>query len=139
MSSVQNQSVPFLKTVSFTSYPPLGRACYAGLTCISFVTFLQLFAGGVAGVTECLVMYPTDVLKTRAQLSTTKLTMADCTRQIIKNEGILTFYRGITAPLLAEAPKRAVKFSTNSIYKGWFTSRDGKLSNAGAGAAGKFP
>jgi solute carrier family 25 2-oxodicarboxylate transporter 21 len=81
-------------------------------------------------------MYPTDVMKTRAQLSVSKLSMADCCRQIVRNEGWGTFYRGITAPIIAEAPKRAIKFSSNEIYKTWFRSHDGKLSSFGAAAAG---
>jgi solute carrier family 25 2-oxodicarboxylate transporter 21 len=93
-------------------------------------------AGGTAGLTECLIMYPTDVLKTRAQLSTTRLTMVECTRQIIKNEGVGTFYRGISAPLLAEAPKRAIKFATNAQYKNLLRGKDGHLSNTGAACAG---
>ena len=32
--------------------------------------------------------------------------MMDCFRKIIKNEGFSRLYRGITAPILMEAPKR---------------------------------
>ena len=32
--------------------------------------------------------------------------MVDCFRKIIKNEGASRLYRGITAPILMEAPKR---------------------------------
>jgi hypothetical protein len=34
--------------------------------------------------------------------------MVDCFRKIIKNEGFSRLYRGITAPILMEAPKRYV-------------------------------
>lgn len=54
----------------------------------------QFAAGAVAGVSEILVMYPLDVVKTRVQLQTGKGTgadayngMVDCFRKIIKNEG----------------------------------------------------
>lgn len=36
--------------------------------------------------------------------------MADCFRKIVKNEGFSRLYRGITAPILMEAPKRSKRF-----------------------------
>jgi len=96
----------------------------------------NLVAGGVAGVTEILVMYPLDVVKTRAQLhvgaSTSMFTQLV---QMAKNEG-LGMYRGILPPILVEAPKRAVKFAANSAYQPLFASKDGKISRAGSVAAG---
>lgn len=54
-----------------------------------------------------------DVVKTRVQLQQGKGLgdegyngMLDCFRKIIKNEGPSRLYRGITAPILMEAPKR---------------------------------
>ncbi|KAL8977731.1 MAG: hypothetical protein Q9205_006530, partial [Flavoplaca limonia] len=56
--------------------------------------------------------YPLDVVKTRVQLQQGKGIgeegyngMMDCFRKIIKNEGASRLYRGITAPILMEAPK----------------------------------
>jgi len=83
----------------------------------------QFGAGAVAGVSEILVMYPLDVVKTRVQLQTGKGTgadhyngMVDCFRKIIKNEGFGRLYRGIEAPILMEAPKRATKFAANDEW-----------------------
>lgn len=36
-------------------------------------------------------------------------------RDIIVNEGPANLYRGIASPVLAEAPKRAIKFSANAV------------------------
>jgi solute carrier family 25 (mitochondrial 2-oxodicarboxylate transporter), member 21 len=52
----------------------------------------QFAAGAIAGVTEILVMYPLDVVKTRFQLQVAGAgeqytSMLDCVRKIIKNEG----------------------------------------------------
>lgn len=91
----------------------------------------QFAAGAIAGVSEILVMYPLDVVKTRVQLQSGKGVpgegyngMVDCFRQIIKNEGASRLYRGITAPILMEAPKRATKFAANDwwgkTYRGLF-------------------
>ncbi|KAF8474746.1 mitochondrial carrier domain-containing protein [Kalaharituber pfeilii] len=81
-------------------------------------------AGAIAGISEILTMYPLDVVKTRVQLQvgTAKAGtdhyngMVDCFRKIIKNEGFSRLYRGITAPILMEAPKRATKFAANDKW-----------------------
>jgi solute carrier family 25 2-oxodicarboxylate transporter 21 len=93
-------------------------------------------------------MYPTDVVKTRAQLAGINIhcvryryrfhlqfhlvgkqgvNMFTAMYDMFKKEGFSKMYRGILPPILVEAPKRAVKFSANETYKPWFTSADGKL------------
>ncbi|RDL41837.1 Mitochondrial carrier [Venustampulla echinocandica] len=83
----------------------------------------QFAAGAVAGVSEILVMYPLDVVKTRVQLQPATAKgpdayngMIDCFRKIVKNEGFGRLYRGIEAPILMEAPKRATKFAANDAW-----------------------
>ncbi|KAE8331177.1 mitochondrial carrier domain-containing protein [Aspergillus sergii] len=115
----------------------------------------QFAAGAVAGVSEILVMYPLDVVKTRVQLqSGTRVAgeefytgMFDCLRKIVKNEGASRLYRGISAPILMEAPKRATKFAANdswgSFYRGLFgvdkqTQSLAVLTGATAGATESF-
>lgn len=84
---------------------------------------LQFAAGGIAGVSEILTMYPLDVIKTRLQLvqlgtespgQSTKIIQG--LRQIVQAEGFSRLYRGILSPLLVEAPKRATKFAANEFY-----------------------
>ncbi|KAK5112825.1 hypothetical protein LTR85_011159 [Meristemomyces frigidus] len=84
----------------------------------------QFAAGAVAGVSEILVMYPLDVVKTRVQIQGRVpvpgqdhyTSMVDCFRKIVANEGFSRLYRGITAPILMEAPKRATKFAANDEW-----------------------
>ncbi|KAI9761386.1 MAG: Mitochondrial 2-oxodicarboxylate carrier 2 [Chaenotheca gracillima] len=111
-------------------------------------------AGAVAGVSEILVMYPLDVVKTRVQLQSGTVTgeegyngMVDCFRKIIKNEGFSRLYRGITAPILMEAPKRATKFAANDewgkVYRKLFNTPEvtqslSILTGASAGATESF-
>lgn len=68
---------------------------------------------------DLALRYPLDVVKTRVQLQQGKGIgdegyngMMDCFRKIIKNEGASRLYRGITAPILMEAPKRYVERSS---------------------------
>ncbi|KAF7715081.1 Mitochondrial carrier protein [Penicillium ucsense] len=115
----------------------------------------QFAAGAVAGVSEILVMYPLDVVKTRVQLQTGPAVpggehyngMLDCFRKIIKQEGFSRLYRGISAPILMEAPKRATKFAANdswgSFYRDLFgvqkqTQSLAVLTGATAGATEAF-
>jgi solute carrier family 25 2-oxodicarboxylate transporter 21 len=69
-------------------------------------------------------MYPLDVVKTRMQLQVghgvageeAYANMLDCFRKIIAHEGFGRLYRGINAPILMEAPKRATKFAANDEW-----------------------
>ncbi|KIX94370.1 uncharacterized protein Z520_09756 [Fonsecaea multimorphosa CBS 102226] len=84
----------------------------------------QIGAGAIAGVSEILIMYPLDVVKTRVQLQGRTPVpgqdyytgMFDCLRKIVKNEGPSRLYRGIGAPIMMEAPKRATKFAANDSW-----------------------
>lgn len=114
----------------------------------------QFGAGAIAGVSEILVMYPLDVVKTRVQLQTATATgadaysgMVDCFSKIIKNEGFSRLYRGIAAPILMEAPKRATKFAANDewgkVYRKMFgvdkmSQPLSILTGASAGATESF-
>lgn len=114
----------------------------------------QFAAGAVAGVSEILVMYPLDVVKTRIQLQTGTGGGADaysgtldCFRKIIKNEGVSRLYRGISAPILMEAPKRATKFAANDEWGKFYRNLFGQekmnqslsvLTGASAGATESF-
>lgn len=85
---------------------------------------MKLIAGGMAGISEILVMYPMDVIKTRYQLQSSgnvdtnrhKSSILGTLRNIVRNEGFWKLYRGILPPILLESPKRAIKFSCNEQY-----------------------
>ncbi|XP_038636739.1 mitochondrial 2-oxodicarboxylate carrier isoform X1 [Scyliorhinus canicula] len=83
----------------------------------------QTVAGGSAGLVEICLMHPLDVVKTRFQIqrgkgdATSYKSLGHCFRTIFRQEGILGFYKGILPPILAETPKRAVKFLTFEQYK----------------------
>ena len=83
-------------------------------------------------------MYPTDVVKTRQQLSTSSESFLSVLRSIIREEGLSNLYRGVAAPIFAEAPKRAIKFSFNEKYKNILRDDEGNLPFYGASMAGAF-
>ncbi|XP_069494519.1 mitochondrial 2-oxodicarboxylate carrier isoform X2 [Ambystoma mexicanum] len=69
------------------------------------------------------MMHPLDVVKTRFQIQRGKSdpssykSLGDCFKTIYRNERLFGFYKGILPPILAETPKRAVKFFTFEQYK----------------------
>jgi len=83
----------------------------------------QFAAGGCAGFVEVSLMHPLDLVKTRFQVQGSNVmnvrytSVYDCFRQMIRAEGVGSLYKGILPPLLAETPKRAVKFFTFEQYK----------------------
>lgn len=92
----------------------------------------QFLAAAIAGVAEISCMYPLDLVKTRLQLQVTSsrvrsssstavatapyTSIVDCFRRIIQQEGLLNLYRGVLPPILAEAPRRAIKFGANEQW-----------------------
>jgi solute carrier family 25 2-oxodicarboxylate transporter 21 len=86
--------------------------------------YCQFSAGAIAGVSELLLLYPLDTVKTRLMLQTKvevpgaeRYTgMMDAFRKIIASEGVGRLYRGMVPPLMLEAPKRAVKFAANDFW-----------------------
>lgn len=77
---------------------------------------------------DCL-LYWDIVVKTRFQIQKGKSeykSIFDCFSKIIRSEGIGRLYRGIAAPILVEAPKRATKFAANEQYSKLYMSLTGE-------------
>lgn len=87
---------------------------------------MQFAAGGCAGFVEVSIMHPLDLVKTRFQIQrgpedpNRYTSLTDCFRKMYRQKGALSFYKGILPPLMAETPKRAVKFFTFEQYKSIF-------------------
>ncbi|KAL6045013.1 Mitochondrial inner membrane transporter, exports 2-oxoadipate and 2-oxoglutarate from the mitochond [Balamuthia mandrillaris] len=102
----------------------------------------HIAAGAMAGLCEVLCMYPLDVVKTRLQLQSAAdaryTSVLGTFKDIIKTEGAANFYRGIISPILAEAPKRAMKFSANEQYKKLWLHVQGPSIAGGEGKPSQF-
>ncbi|KAG0142689.1 hypothetical protein CROQUDRAFT_662260 [Cronartium quercuum f. sp. fusiforme G11] len=92
---------------------------------------INMIAGGLAGISEHVVMYPVDSIKTRMQIitSTTKgnpgtsasteayKTMLDTFRQVSLNEGTKRLWKGVGSVVMGAGPAHAVYFGTYEIIK----------------------
>ncbi|KAF1937897.1 mitochondrial carrier [Clathrospora elynae] len=77
----------------------------------------QFAASAFAGIFEILVMCEFNTKPILMRLIAKNVeSVLDCFRKMIRNEGVLRLYRGITAPILMEVPKRAIKFSANDSF-----------------------
>ncbi|XP_065158059.1 mitochondrial 2-oxodicarboxylate carrier [Atheta coriaria] len=93
---------------------------------------VQIASGGSAGFVEICIMHPLDLVKTRLQLQgvprhqvikkdmTSYSGIIDCFRKMYVTEGPTSFWKGILPPIIAETPKRAIKFCSFEQYKQFF-------------------
>ncbi|XP_003704359.2 mitochondrial 2-oxoglutarate/malate carrier protein isoform X1 [Megachile rotundata] len=63
---------------------------------------IKFLFGGTAGMAATCFVQPLDLIKNRMQLSGTKTTTISVISSIVKNEGLLAFYSGLSAGLLRQ-------------------------------------
>ncbi|XP_011500047.1 PREDICTED: mitochondrial 2-oxoglutarate/malate carrier protein-like [Ceratosolen solmsi marchali] len=88
---------------------------------------VKFFIGGSAGMLATCCVQPLDLIKNRMQLSGTKSSTVSVISSIIKNEGILAMYSGLSAGLLRQATYTTTRLG---IYTWLFeiVSKDGQPS-----------
>uniref|UniRef100_A0A0K8T1M0 Mitochondrial ornithine transporter 1 n=1 Tax=Lygus hesperus TaxID=30085 RepID=A0A0K8T1M0_LYGHE len=74
-------------------------------------------AGAVGGVSLWLVIFPADLVKSRIQVNSLGGTFYSNLTQIVKNEGVLALYNGLTPTLVRTMPATAVLFVTYEYTK----------------------
>lgn len=97
---------------------------------------MQITSGGIAGFIEICIMHPLDIAKTRLQMQVTVSAgqpgnvyyngVFDCFAKMYKQEGVLSFWKGILPPILVETPKTAVRFFTFEQSKKLFLFGESK-------------
>jgi solute carrier family 25 (mitochondrial iron transporter), member 28/37 len=82
-----------------------------------FIT--HMIAGSFGGLAEHVTVFPMDTLKTNMQCevcgATAKEELWTCASKIVRNEGILRLWRGVSAMFIACIPAHAAYFS---VYEG---------------------
>lgn len=77
----------------------------------------RLAAGACAGMTSTFVTYPLDVLRLRLAVEPGYKTMTEVALNMLKEEGIASFYNGLGPSLIGIAPYIAVNFCVFDLVK----------------------
>ncbi|XP_003494486.1 mitochondrial 2-oxoglutarate/malate carrier protein-like [Bombus vosnesenskii] len=75
-------------------------------------TSINFLFGGTAGMAATCVVQPLDLIKNRMQLSGTKTSTINVISSILKNEGALALYAGLSAGLLRQASYTTTRLGT---------------------------
>ena len=98
-------------------------------------------SGGLAGGTAIICMNPTDVIKTQMQTHTGKPKMVPIFKDILKNEGIKGFWRGVHPNVARCFVGNACEIGCYDQFKTWIVESgavpDGPMAHLSAsGGAG---
>ncbi|KAJ4911506.1 hypothetical protein Rs2_06127 [Raphanus sativus] len=77
----------------------------------------MLGAGACAGMTSTLITYPLDVLRLRLAVEPGYRTMSQVALNILREEGLASFYNGLGPSLLSIAPYIAINFCVFDLVK----------------------
>jgi solute carrier family 25 citrate transporter 1 len=100
-----------------------------------------VMAGGLSGMIEILITFPTEYVKTQLQLDERSLQPRykgplDVVRVTLAEKGFFGLYRGLPPLLLGSVPKSAVRFGAYEFFRSRLANADGKLSQTGTLMAG---
>ncbi|TRY67122.1 hypothetical protein TCAL_13127 [Tigriopus californicus] len=104
---------------------------------------LNVFSGAVGGLASLTIGHPLDTVKVTLQTmkadSSGKMPyagMLDCSKKLIKSDGILSLYRGLGSMIIMTMPRFALTFHGNALgkqlYAKWFP-RDEKKTGVPVG------
>lgn len=82
--------------------------------------FQSMWIGATAGMGGIIAVYPVDVVKTRMQHSRVSSSAVQILNNIIKHEGVVSFYKGLGPQLCGTVPDKAVSLATREYVKGKF-------------------
>ncbi|XP_041565597.1 mitochondrial dicarboxylate carrier [Drosophila elegans] len=95
------------------------------------------YFGGVASSMAALVTHPLDLMKVLVQTQAEKLSLIQTTRKIVREQGVLAMYNGISASLLRQYTYTLTRFGIYSMGSGMMdTSTMGRKTTLAAVAGG---
>jgi solute carrier family 25 2-oxodicarboxylate transporter 21 len=124
-------------TLTKSSPPPAPQAA------VTLSAQQLMAAGAIAGTVEVLCVQPLDLLATRMQIDKNNIGLLGSLRDVLKQGGPRTLYRGVLPELLCGIPKSAVLYPTYSGSRAAIAKarggRDDWLTNLCAGALSGVP
>ncbi|XP_004235852.1 calcium-dependent mitochondrial ATP-magnesium/phosphate carrier protein 2-like [Solanum lycopersicum] len=100
-------------------------------------TVKYFLAGGVAGATSRTFTAPLDRLKVVLQVQTNRASIGSTIREIWKDGGFLSFFRGNGLNVMKVAPESAIRFYAYEILKNVIAHTQGE-EQGDLGASGRF-
>ncbi|XP_038575203.1 calcium-binding mitochondrial carrier protein SCaMC-1-like [Micropterus salmoides] len=97
-------------------------------------THKRFMAGSLAGATAQTAIYPMEVLKTRLTLRKTGQYsgMFDCAKKILRNEGVMAFYKGYIPNLVGIIPYAGIDLAVyESLKNAWLSYHAKDSANPG--------
>jgi solute carrier family 25 citrate transporter 1 len=90
---------------------------------------MRTLGGMAGGFVEACSLQPLDVVKTRLQLSSKKsMGIVPLGREIVRNEGVLALYKGLTPFVTHLVSKYCLRFYSNEFYRKLLADKAGKVS-----------
>ena len=98
-------------------------------------TAVDLVGGTVGGALQAVVGHPLDTIKVRLQNNQTagQGGLRDVVRSMVREEGMLSLYKGVQAPFFLNGALNAVLFGVNSVSKDIVVAATGRRSHADLG------
>jgi solute carrier family 25 (mitochondrial aspartate/glutamate transporter), member 12/13 len=104
----------------------------------------RFFLGSIAGAIGAFAVYPIDLVKTRMQNQRSKAFVGevmyrnsfDCFKKVIRHEGFLGLYKGLSVQLIGVAPEKAIKLTVNDLVRDKIIQYNGSLPLIGEIIAG---
>lgn len=99
------------------------------------------YFGGIASAGAASVTHPLDLLKVALQTQQTKMNVVSFTGHLIRDQGVLTLYNGLSASLMRQLTYSMARFGLYEVGKDHINTDTfvGKVTLAGAsGAIGGF-
>jgi solute carrier family 25 (mitochondrial carnitine/acylcarnitine transporter), member 20/29 len=101
-------------------------------------TLSQTFvAGMISGFSQSFIVTPTDLIKSKLQISNQYKGNVDCLRKILRSEGISGLFKGLSSTVIRETPSYGFYFSIYEFFHTKFGDNTLSCLNAG-GIAGSF-
>lgn len=85
----------------------------------------DIISGTSGGIAQVLVGQPFDITKVRMQTSSGSPTAIEVIKNLVKNEGLLAFYKGTLAPLIGVGACVSCQFGVNEAMKRYFLRVNG--------------
>ncbi|XP_039494572.1 mitochondrial dicarboxylate carrier isoform X3 [Drosophila santomea] len=76
------------------------------------------YFGGLASSMAAMVTHPIDLIKVLIQTQAVKLSVVQTTRKIVKEQGVLAMYNGISASMLRQYTYTLARFGIYSVGSG---------------------